>query len=419
MRNQDGEIHKAAKQGDLAQLKCLLAQDPSLLEAPGWMGTRPLCEAASSGSLECVNFLLDQGADVNAVGEDNGVSAIFQSKTGEIASRLVEAGARLDLVSARKRVALDYACSHLLVDVVRVMLANGADPAYSKPVDKFRTMMQWAIGEIRLVPEDEKSDKVAAVEEIVQLLLVAGAPVNELNAYDCTALHTACAGGLIGVVQLLLEHGADPHLRDSGGNTAFELGKQYPEITALLAPYGPEKPAPPKPPQTPQQLIDRLIACGEIEESEMIPCSEDDIAWLESTYDIILPESYKLFLRKMGRGAGDFLVDDHFEAFFETFEWEIEKGRRHHGGNVDPESLPKGVELPPKHFVFADRNGYFYMYFNADGTDDDPPIYAWLDDGPEGKKFDTFWGFIEEMVEYYEFYKDPKRFSQDDQWHDN
>ena len=35
-------IHQAAAQGDLAALQRLLAQDPTLLEANGWFGTKPL-----------------------------------------------------------------------------------------------------------------------------------------------------------------------------------------------------------------------------------------------------------------------------------------------------------------------------------------------------------------------------------------
>lgn len=124
----------------------------------------------------------------------------------------------------------------------------------------------------------------------------------------------------------------------------------------------------------------------------------------------------------MGRGAGDFLADDHFRCFLETFEWEekiIAHRKRCLGGNIDPERLPErlpeGLELPENHFVFAQRNGYFWLYFIADGTDDDPPIYSYMEDAESHmKKFDSFWGFIEEMVEYCEFYRDPNRFSRND-----
>ena len=77
-----------------------------------------------------MNALLNAGADVNGVGEENGVSAIFGSKTAEIATRLIEAGERLDIVSERERLPLDYAISNLYIDVVRVMLSNGARPTY-------------------------------------------------------------------------------------------------------------------------------------------------------------------------------------------------------------------------------------------------------------------------------------------------
>lgn len=48
----------------------------------------------------------------------------------------------------------------------------------------------------------------------------------DINMKDCderTALHIACNIRSFNVVKLLLEHGPDPELRDSGGNTSFLL----------------------------------------------------------------------------------------------------------------------------------------------------------------------------------------------------
>ena len=63
-------IIKAAKSGDVAALKTLLASDPSLLEARDSDGSTALHCATWKGHQSVVAFLLDAGADVNAVNQN-------------------------------------------------------------------------------------------------------------------------------------------------------------------------------------------------------------------------------------------------------------------------------------------------------------------------------------------------------------
>ena len=104
----DGEIHAAARDGDLTKLKSLISVDRSLVESNGWFGTKPLHYAAR-GHLDCVKFLVANGADVNAKCIVNKTTAIFGASTEEIARFLVKKGARVDIISSSERVPLDYA----------------------------------------------------------------------------------------------------------------------------------------------------------------------------------------------------------------------------------------------------------------------------------------------------------------------
>lgn len=63
-------IIKAAKSGDVAALKTLLASDSSLLEARDSDGSTALHCATWKGHQNVVAFLLDAGADVNAVNQN-------------------------------------------------------------------------------------------------------------------------------------------------------------------------------------------------------------------------------------------------------------------------------------------------------------------------------------------------------------
>jgi len=59
-------IHSAAEKGDLAKVKALIAQDPSLASSKDKTGATPLHLAAKENHKDVAEFLLASGADVNA-----------------------------------------------------------------------------------------------------------------------------------------------------------------------------------------------------------------------------------------------------------------------------------------------------------------------------------------------------------------
>jgi len=63
--------------------------------------------------------------------------------------------------------------------------------------------------------------------ETVQLLLDNGAQINTKTATGATALFAAASRGHCQVVNLLLEKGADPMIRDSQDKTAYMYAKDY------------------------------------------------------------------------------------------------------------------------------------------------------------------------------------------------
>ncbi len=69
----------------------------------------------------------------------------------------------------------------------------------------------------------------------------------------------------------------------------------------------------------------------------------------------------------------------------------------------------KFSSLPDQHFVFAEHNaydGYQWVYFVADGSDDDPPMFI-VDEEQEPKQVArTIWEFVESLVVGYEIWDD-------------
>jgi ankyrin repeat protein len=61
---------------------------------------------------------------------------------------------------------------------------------------------------------------------MVRLLLEHGADPNLRNYDGVTALHNAVYENQLDIVALLLEAGADPNIKDRFGNTAYDLAQR-------------------------------------------------------------------------------------------------------------------------------------------------------------------------------------------------
>lgn len=77
--------------------------------------------------------------------------------------------------------------------------------------------------------------------DVVSTLLRAGAPVDARDSNGQTALHWSVAYDRRATAALLLEHGANPRVMDSFGNTPIEIATQreLPELLTLLEGHQP------------------------------------------------------------------------------------------------------------------------------------------------------------------------------------
>jgi ankyrin repeat protein len=130
---------------------------------------------------------------------------------------------------------LEYAIYHSPLPFIRTLLELGADPNPDNegfpPLIAALTMSRSQTGS----PGRED------VPEILKLLLSFGADINQRGINDYTPLHMAVAQRNLPVITLLLESGANPHLRTRIDN--FETPREIAEkeglqqIAALLAKY--------------------------------------------------------------------------------------------------------------------------------------------------------------------------------------
>jgi len=104
---------------------------------------------------------------------------------------------------------------------------------------------------------------------------------------------------------------------------------------------------------------------------DLVPCTEDEIAFLERWIKRPLPQAYREFLQWMGYWGGGLFVGSDF--FYDRL-MNMQEGAR---ALLEEDHYPG--ELPEDAFVFFMHQGYqFYFFRFSEGAD--PPVYYYLED---------------------------------------
>lgn len=94
-------------------------------------GVPLLCVAARSELLDKVEWLVERGADINAISNDRGYSAVMDAvwrKNIKITEYLIKKGANLDVISSDGQPILVLAVGNGNIPIVKLLLEHGADP---------------------------------------------------------------------------------------------------------------------------------------------------------------------------------------------------------------------------------------------------------------------------------------------------
>ena len=258
-------LHFAAESKNIPVIKVLLRHGADV-DAKNCDGDTPLYRAAMRASSHAVKLLLEAGADP-AQYEDDEYPLAFcatSDRSGDCLSMLLEhpnfdyaardssdgesslhrsaaSGSHtlvrllldhdrshghrlLDMRNAEGQTPLHLAVINGHVEVMRLLLAEGADPS-----------VQDANGRT-ILHEMARSRELATVKELLQIEAVRSL-LNVLNTQGHTPLHLAVINGHVKVMRLLLAEGADPTVRDLGGRTVLHWAAWFGEsatVTELL-----------------------------------------------------------------------------------------------------------------------------------------------------------------------------------------
>jgi ankyrin repeat protein len=193
-----GEIHDAAKAGDLAKARALLKSHPDLVFSKDEdYGMTPLHLASCYDHKDVAELLLANKADANAKSNEHSTGGQFQGSVTP----------------------LHLAAENGYRDVAVLLLANKAD-VNAKNKDGWTPLHEAA---------------AMGNKDVVELLLANKAEVNAKCNYGYTPLHEAAEGneapdkkglgsaGHKDVVKLLLDHGADVNAKNKSGSTPLNL----------------------------------------------------------------------------------------------------------------------------------------------------------------------------------------------------
>jgi ankyrin repeat protein/Tol biopolymer transport system component len=194
-RGEQGDIHEAARSGDLAAVHALIAKSPDLAGVRDGSGRTPLHLASAGGHVEVVAYLLSRSIDVDALDNTRRTPLHEAAAAGhdEISRLLIERKASIDSQDAEGETPLAKACGRGHLAVAGRLLAAGASVHATN-----------AYGRTPLLLVARESGNA----ELARLLIDRKADLNARDKFGDTALGLAAWRGFRSVVDLLLERGA-------------------------------------------------------------------------------------------------------------------------------------------------------------------------------------------------------------------
>ncbi|KAG0533047.1 hypothetical protein BDA96_04G158800 [Sorghum bicolor] len=205
-----GALHLAAARGKLPVCRYLVDDLGLDVNSINEAGLTPLTCAIDAGSVDVVQYLLNNGADTETLISTGLTPLVYAVGKGncEIVQALLCKGAYVDALTT-VGAALHLAAQNGRDDIVKVLLDHHAD----------HNKIAWGVNRPLIYAISARSLKC------VKLLIEAGADVQGIGTE--TPLALAATDGLTDILKCLVQAGADPNVCDGFGFTPIETAARY------------------------------------------------------------------------------------------------------------------------------------------------------------------------------------------------
>ena len=218
------EIHDAAIDGNLAEVKSLLAENPQLVNAKDdQKSSTPLHKAAANNHKDIVELLIATGAQVNAKDKLGSTALHWAAYNGhkDIVDLLIAGGAQVSAkTTKRNQTPLCWATCRGHKEIVELLIAKGAE---------VNTKDRWEQTPLHRAAEKNRKD-------VLEVLIANQARLNAKDKWGNTALHVAAYYGHKDIVEVLIADGADVNDKSKTGWTPLRMAlhMEHQEIAELL-----------------------------------------------------------------------------------------------------------------------------------------------------------------------------------------
>ena len=223
----------AVTRSNLADVKTLLAGGANI-ETRSRGNDTPLMLAVqfSYGRDEVTNYLIEKGADLNAV-DTNGNTALMLAinrNNGEAVKQLLAHKAAVDVLNKDRQSALHIAAAGVRAKFVAALLAAKSSVGASSAGADVRGVEVDGLDAKGRTPLMLAADNEGFVpDEVMEVLLSNGAQINAQDPEGNTALLIATRAGSMSGVAFLINKSARVDLRNKQGETALMLAKSIHE----------------------------------------------------------------------------------------------------------------------------------------------------------------------------------------------
>ncbi|KAI1427614.1 ankyrin repeat-containing domain protein [Xylaria sp. FL1777] len=208
--NKETALHLAVSRPSKPMIQALLEYNLEL-DVQDDTGVTPLLRAINNKTpVSLIKLLVNRGAGLDVRGRRHVPLAYAISKgQTEIAEYLISAGAGLNIVNSMEGGPLHAACSVFNLSMVKLLISKGANVNLVDPVHG--TPLLYA----SLTPAESTAESIAKLDIIRFLIYEAGADVTARGGRLQSSLHAACLRGTPELIQLLVEAGAVVNEDDS------------------------------------------------------------------------------------------------------------------------------------------------------------------------------------------------------------